>query len=290
MSTESSNQDFARLSPLVTVCIPTIGRMKFLPHTLESLKRQTYQNYEVIVLDNACPPDAKEVLKDYANSDPRVRMLSISPRIPMFPCFDCGIRAARGEYLTYFNDDDVYLPNFLERGVQMLQSNPSAGIVGSNSFVIDDRGRVLRTRQMVAKTEVIPGHRFIFEVLRRGRSVVGFPSLMFRLSAIEPWGFDPAIGFHNGDLVLLMRMAETNDVALIAELLWQTRVHEDSFTRSVPPAQSLQTGFEMLRGYCRDKLATPTIEGRSSASRNDWAACTTAPCYGPGCRPQTITK
>jgi|SRR5580704_2094566 glycosyltransferase involved in cell wall biosynthesis len=250
MMDEGSSTASFQPVPQVTVCIPTIGRMKFLPHTLESLKRQTYQNYEVVVLDNACPPDAEKLLQDFANSDRRVRILRTPFRIPMFPNFDRGIRAARGEYMTYFNDDDFYLPTFLERGVETLRENSNVGIVGSNSFVIDETGQVVRRRQMISRTEVVPGHRFIMEVLRRGRSVVKFPSLIYRLSAIRPWGFDPAIGFHNGDLVLLMRMAETHDVAVIAELLWQTRVHADSFTLSVSPVQAMQTGFEMLRSYC----------------------------------------
>ena len=49
-------------SPLVTVCVPTIGRAAYLRQTLESLAEQTYQNYEVLVLDNASPDDARELL------------------------------------------------------------------------------------------------------------------------------------------------------------------------------------------------------------------------------------
>jgi glycosyltransferase involved in cell wall biosynthesis len=247
-SVTASSEQF----PLVTVCIPTIGRMKFLPQTLESLKHQTYQNYEVIILDNVCAPDVENLLQSFANGDPRVCILRTTSRISMFSNFDRGVQAARGEYLTYFNDDDIYLPTFLERGVEMLCKNPTAGMVGSNSFVIDEHGRIVRCRQMVARTEVVSGHRVIREVLRRGRSVVGFPSLIFRVSAIRPWGFDPAIGKHNGDLVLLMRIAETHDVAFIADMLWQTRVHRDSFTLSVPPTQALDTGHDMLRSYCKE--------------------------------------
>src|SRR5689334_13001499 len=111
-------------APLVTVCVPTIGRTEYLPFTIDALRAQTRGDYEILVLDNASPPDAQAQLEAWAAREPRVRVLRVDPRIPMFANFNRGIAAARGKYVTFFHDDDVYRPRFLELLVGALEADP----------------------------------------------------------------------------------------------------------------------------------------------------------------------
>lgn len=212
--------------PLVTVCVPTIGRLGTLRETVATLQSQTYTNYEALILDNASPPDSQEFLRCYAERDSRARILRTGQRVPMFENFNRGILEATGEYLVFFFDDDLYLPTFIERELAMLELHPSAGFVGSNYYLIDEAGRITGFRRLVKRTATIAGRQYISNLVRSGRNVIGTPGVMYRRIPIQTHGFDEGLSIHFGDFVTLMRMAETCDVALIAEPLLKIRMHE----------------------------------------------------------------
>lgn len=239
-------------TPLVTVCVPTIGRSGFLRHTLEALKAQTYQDYEVLVLDNACPEDARQLLDGFAKEDPRVRVLRADERIPVFANFNRGIRAAAGEYVVFFHDDDVYLPTFIESELELLVRNPSVGFVGSNCWLIDDAGRVTRRRRLIRRTEIWSGRSFIRALIQRGRNVMSTQGIMYRAKILRAVGFDETLPAHFGDFIVLMRMAEGWDVALIAELLWKNRVHAGAGSFAIPLSSAIPLRTRLLRDYCAE--------------------------------------
>ncbi len=240
--------------PLVSVCLPTIGRIEYLHQTQASLSHQSYSNFEVLVLDNASPEPARQFLRDYETWDPRVRVMRTSERISMFANFNRGVRSAFGEYIIFCHDDDVYLPDFIERYVDMFARNPNVGFAGSNLDLIDTSSRVLERRRQIARTEVWGGRRFIQTLFRRGRNVTSTPGIMFRRAALEG-GFDESLSIHFGDFVILMRIAETWDVGLLAKTLWRNRRHAEQASGAVPISQSVPLRTEILRRYCAEFAA-----------------------------------
>lgn len=249
-------------TPLVTVCVPTIGRSGFLRQTLGSLKAQTYQEYEVLVLDNACPEDARELLHGCAEEDPRVRVLRVDERIPVFANFNRGIQAAAGEYIVFFHDDDVYLPTFIESELELLVRNPSVGFVGSNCWLIDEAGRVTGRRRLIRRTEIWTGRSFIRSLMQRGRNVMPTQGIMHRAKILLAVGFDETLPAHFGDFIVLMRMAEGWDVALIAELLWMNRIHDGAGSFAMTPSSAIPLRTRLLRDYCAEyRSRWPEEEG-----------------------------
>lgn len=239
-----------RAQPLVTVCMPTIGRTPLLYEALKSLEAQSYSHYEALILDNASPPDAQEVLRGFAEMDARVRILRSDQQLPMFANFNRGIRDANGEFVVFFHDDDLYLPRLIETQLDMLRRHPSAGFAASNYYLIDQAGGVIRRRGLIARTEVLPGRRFIGDVVQRGRSRIATPGIMYRREVLEAYGFDEALPILFGDYVVLMRQAETCDVALIAEPLMHIRVHAAQGSGALPLSRAIPLRTAVLRDYC----------------------------------------
>src|SRR5439155_12566316 len=95
-------------APPVTVALPTIGRMDYLPALLASLEAQTFGDFEALILDNASPPEAQALFAEQVKKDARFRVLRADERVPMFTNFNRGWLEMRGKYLVYFHDDDVY--------------------------------------------------------------------------------------------------------------------------------------------------------------------------------------
>ena len=90
--------------PLVSICVPTIGRVEYLSAALQSLREQTYEHSEVIVLDNASGPEAQSVITGFVANNSNARILRVNERVPMFENFNRGIRAAVGKYVVFFHD------------------------------------------------------------------------------------------------------------------------------------------------------------------------------------------
>jgi GT2 family glycosyltransferase len=172
----------------------------------------------------------------------------------MFTNFNRGIREARGDYVVYFHDDDVYQPSFIEAYVRLLESHPDVGFAGGNFDIIDDDGRVLRRNRGVTRTETWDGHRFIERIFRRGRSDLPTPALFFRRSALERFDFDEQISIHWGDYTVQMRMAEQWGVALMADALYSWRKHgRNDSNISLSHAMRIRT--RVMLDFCDEYLA-----------------------------------
>ena len=239
--------------PLLTVCVPTIGRLEYLPMTRASLEKQTFADYEIVILDNASPEEAQEQLRAWAKDDSRVRILRTDPRIPMFENFNRGIREAKGKYVVFFHDDDMYLPEFLSTYVGMLERYPSAAIAGGNFDFVDTEGKLDDVRRWIPKTELWSGRRYIDSMMRRGRNVIPMPGLVFRRDVLGD-GFDTKLPIHFGDFVLLMRIAETNDLAMVAEPLVHIRRHSAQASQSMPMSRAVALRSEVLKDYVDEFL------------------------------------
>ena len=239
-------------APLVSICVPTIGRAEYLPTTIRRVEEQTLRDFEVIVLDNAAPRDVvREFLEPFAKRDSRVRLERCEPRIPMFANFNRGLRAARGRYVVFFHDDDIYATDLLEQAVGVLDRHPRAAFFGTNYDFVDETGLVTEERRWIERDAVVPGRVYIEDVITRGRNLVPMPGIVFRHEVVKD-GFDEALPFHFGDFVLLMRMAEGHDVALHATPLVQIRRHHEQASQSMPLSRAIPLRTQVLVDYLRE--------------------------------------
>lgn len=234
--------------PKVTICLPTIGRLTYIEQTLESLARQTLSDYELLVLYNGTDGNTAAKLASLVATHPGGRVLPDADTMPMFANFNRGLREARGEYVAFFHDDDIYEPNFLERLVHMLDVHPSAAFAGSNYLIIDSENKVEGLRRLIKRTEIQDGRTFIRDLIRAGRAVLPTPGIVFRTSTLVPGGWDEKLSMHFGDYVVLMRLAEQHEAALIAEPLMRLRLHGRNAS-NVPMSSASPLQFQIISSY-----------------------------------------
>jgi glycosyltransferase involved in cell wall biosynthesis len=123
--------------PLISVVIPTYNRTSFLKLTLESVLHQTYQNFEIIVVDDGTSNDENLFL---CNTFEKVRYIKIENSGGPAKPRNVGIREAKGKYMAFVDDDDLWLPQKLKIQVAILNNNPSFGLVHSCCELIDEKG------------------------------------------------------------------------------------------------------------------------------------------------------
>lgn len=106
--------------PLVSIVLPTYKRAHLLPHAIRSVLAQTYPNWELIVVDDNSPDDTAKVVGSF--TDPRIRYVKNEPNLKLPRALNRGFSLARGEFLTWTSDDNLYAPRAIEAMVGRLQS------------------------------------------------------------------------------------------------------------------------------------------------------------------------
>lgn len=121
--------------PLVSVILPAYNAGEFVEEAVDSILNQTYQNIELIVIDDGSTDDTKDVLKKYTNQIEYVYQRNSGPS----EARNTGIKIAKGELIAYQDADDISLPSRIEREVELLLCNPHIAMVytGMTNFCMD---------------------------------------------------------------------------------------------------------------------------------------------------------
>lgn len=103
---------------LVSVIIPTYNRAQLLPEAIESVQVQTHTNLEIIVVDDCSSDNTEEVVRELMKDDSRIKYYRLSKKGNANVARNYGVEKSRGEYLSFLDSDDVYMPEKI--GVQLM--------------------------------------------------------------------------------------------------------------------------------------------------------------------------
>ena len=129
-------------SPLVTIIIPTFNRRRWIGECLDSVKAQTYQNIETLVIDDCSTDGTVEWLRsnpDYSFAKVHVQPQNGGASIAR----NTGIEMARGELIAFIDSDDLLAPNHVAQAVEAFASQADIGLFACDSTLIDSDGAVL---------------------------------------------------------------------------------------------------------------------------------------------------
>ena len=117
--------------------MPVYNGAVYLAPALDSILRQSYGDFEFLIIDDCSADQSREIIKSY--HDPRIRLYENQENIGQTHTLNRGLRLATGEYLARQDQDDISLPTRFERQVEMLDRYPDIGLVGSQMAVIHSR-------------------------------------------------------------------------------------------------------------------------------------------------------
>jgi glycosyltransferase involved in cell wall biosynthesis len=205
--------------PKVAVIIPTYNRAEFLHSAITSVLRQTFQDLEIIVVDDASEDNTLNVVNGFG--DKRIRSVHHEIRKGEAAARNSGIMNSNAEYIAFLDDDDEWLPEKLQLQVDLLEkSPPEVGVVYAGFTTIDRKtGRILG--------EGIPSKRGdIYKDMVVG-NVVGTPStVLLRRQCFEQVGsFDKKIAY-NIDYDMWIRISKEFWFECIEKPLVRYYVHE----------------------------------------------------------------
>lgn len=230
--------------PKVSVIISTHNRENLIRGAIDSCLNQSFKDLEIIVVDDGSTDNTKEVLKGYGSSICYI----YQEQRGRAEARNRGIKLARGEYIAFLDDDDLWLPQKLEKQVKFLDANPAIGLAHTFVELVDAQNCLLKeaTEKLLQLYKKAAKTGYTYATM--SRSCVMFTStVIVRKECFDRIGdFDPRTEtFEDWDFYL--RFALEYHIGTIPEPLVRFRIHQahstlDEFTRG-----RIQTAFKHLR-------------------------------------------
>ncbi|GAA4514883.1 glycosyltransferase family 2 protein [Sphingobacterium thermophilum] len=162
-------------------------KAKFLPQAIESILRQDYTNFELIVVDDASPENLLEIVNSY--NDPRIKYYRNQQNIgreSLVKQWNHSIRHAEGDYLVLAADDDTYSPNYLSTMIQLANKFPEVDVFRGRVREIDEHDNILELDGLIP--EYCTSTEFLYH-WKRATILICIGNYMFRTKVIQEKGF-----------------------------------------------------------------------------------------------------
>lgn len=130
--------------PEVSILIPTYNIESHISKTLDSVIQQTFDDWEMVILDDCSIDDTYEICRQYAMKDPRIRLFRNETNQGMMKNWNKGITMCGGLYWGKLDHDDIWSKNMLQDCVNILRDNESVGLVVTNYSIIDESGNLIK--------------------------------------------------------------------------------------------------------------------------------------------------
>lgn len=228
--------------PLVSILIPVYNRQGLVKRAIESAINQTYKNIEIIAVDNKSTDRTYEVLKNYAEKCPKVRIYQNEENIGPVRNWKKCLEYSSGEFIKILFSDDWMEKTFIEKCMDILLTHDDVGFVFSRTEIFhEDKGKKVKA-YVNGNTGVYNTKRFIKDSLLGGPFPVSPGCALFRRLDVEnnlvleisnDLGLDfKKLGAGNDLLLFLLTASKYYYFGYISELLSHFCAHNDSITIS----------------------------------------------------------
>jgi glycosyltransferase involved in cell wall biosynthesis len=225
--------------PKVTVVVPNYNHARFLTKRIESILNQTFQDFELILLDDCSTDDSRSILSSYANNPRVTTEFNEANSGSTFKQWNKGVRLARGKYVWMAESDDYADERLLERLVAVLDAEPEVVFVNCRSWRVDADGQVdgyadsylvNQDPDKWANDFNADGHEECSNYFVRFNPVFNASSVLFRKEVYDRVGGADETLRSCGDWKLWAAMALQGRIAHIKEPLNYYRVHGRNVT------------------------------------------------------------
>ncbi len=209
--------------PLVSILMLTYNRANYIATAIESVLTQTYQNWELIVIDDGSTDDTKEVLAPYHDS--RISYLRRNENKGLVYRRQESLTLVNGSYVAILDSDDIWLTrDKLKKQVEVLERDPSCSLVGTFINIIDERGSLIDQNKYYETDLEIRKNMLI-------RNQFANSSVMMRKSTL-----DKTAGYRNlsvaEDFELFLQLGQIGTFRNLPEYMTAYRVHTGNISSS----------------------------------------------------------
>ncbi|MGB3405557.1 MAG: glycosyltransferase [Microcoleaceae cyanobacterium] len=254
---------------LISIIIPVYNGEKTIQETIFSILNQTYQHFEIIIINDGSTDSTLEVISSIPN--PQIKVFSY-PNSGVSASRNRGIALASGEYISFIDADDLWTPDKLEAQLNALQKHPQAAVAYSWTDWIDESGQVISSGGHHQFSGDVYKHLFL------GDFVEGGSNVLIRKSALDKVGvFDESINFSE-DWELWLRLAAQYQYIVIprTQILYRISHQSASFNVLQMEKSSLQV---IQKAIDNSPQPIEFLQSQCLANRYKYLICKTLDSY-----------
>lgn len=210
-------------TPRVSIIMPAYNTAPFIRAAIDSVLHQTYEDFELVVVDDCSPDDCSAICRSY--SDSRVRLISLPKNSGLAEARNAGIAVARGQFIGFLDSDDVAVPERIALQILYFDSHPDCILLGGGY------------RRMHADGELLPGQS-LFPLPARAirpllllRNNFNASTLMLRRSALPTGGFRTMFA-EDYDFITRIAANSTGEFANLQMVLAYYRINPGSLSNT----------------------------------------------------------
>lgn len=130
------------MEPLVSIVIPTYNSEKYILETIESVKKQTYKNWELIVIDD-CSKDKTQEILESSKEEKKIKVINLNKNSGAGIVRNIGIKEAKGKYIAFLDSDDIWNEKKLEKQINFMEENKYE-FTFTDFHRIDEKGKIIK--------------------------------------------------------------------------------------------------------------------------------------------------
>ncbi len=207
--------------PRLSIGLPVYNGDKFIKEAIDSILAQTFEDFELIISDNASTDRTEEICRAYVEQDQRIRYYRNEKNIGCARNFNRTFELSSSEYFKWVAYDDLHAPDFIMKCVEVLDKDPTVVLCNSQVYFIDEQGKFLQNYDIKLKTDSLQPHKRFHELLTKHLCYQCYGVIRASsIRAIPPMG---SYGFADG--ILLSRLGILGRFYEIPEYLFFARSH-----------------------------------------------------------------
>ena len=213
----------------VSVIIPTYNREATIGASIQSVLNQTWQNFEIIIVDDGSTDNTRQVIEAF--TDDRIRYICLEQNGGASHARNTGIRLSVSEFVAFLDSDDEWLPEKLEKQMQVMQQATEAvGLVYCRMRGTKKDGSILICPELWRPVEELQGNIF-YPLLEE--NVIGTPAMLVRKECLEQTGgFDEWLKCLE-DWELILRIAEKWEIGFVDDILVEVHFSESGVSKNI---------------------------------------------------------
>ena len=127
----------------VSIVLPTYNGEKYIRESIDSVLEQSFQDWELIVVDDCSDDSTAIIVEEYVRKDQRIQLIHNERNQKLPKSLNIGFKESRGEYLTWTSDDNVFLSNAIKSMVDYLDGNSKECMVRADMHLIDEHSKII---------------------------------------------------------------------------------------------------------------------------------------------------
>ena len=206
--------------PIISIIMNCYNGEAFLNEAINSITKQTFENWELIFFDNNSKDNSEKIVKSFKDS--RIKYFKSDRLLNLYDARNLAVKKTNGDYISFLDTDDMWTKDILEKQINFIKKNSNYKIVYSNYYVLNNN-----EKKIMYKNELPSG--FITQKLLDFYGI-GINTAFLDKSIFDQYNFKKDLNII-GDFDFFIKTSKKFEIGYISDPLTFYRIHENSFTK-----------------------------------------------------------